>query len=571
MPNKIPQQVLEIADRLRKGEQVRRRTVRSVLKWFGAARRGSNILPDIKTALAGLGIRTEPELQQTELDSHVRFLLSDPASSDNATAADVMENDASAPLPNGGPAPDAGRPLATNLAGSDGEAVESDDQLEPDNGEEEVVEARPDERPVTSQSNDWNIWTLREKLDRGFLELQPTYQREYVWSLKPELPSRLIESLLLEIPIPPLYFGRVSEGSLEVIDGQQRLRTFIDFVSNKFALTRLHSMHNLNGKFFRDLTKEQQEKIRDATIRSIVIDAAGRPELRYEIFERLNRGSMVLNEQEIRNCAYRGPFNDLLIGLEREHQWRRVKGGDVPERRFKEREMILRFFAFGDRQPQYTGNLKRFLNEYMGKYPPREPEDLRAHAVLFRQTMQNIYAVFGEKSARQYEISPRTGNGKWDTKFLVTVFDIQAAALMNRPPAKVQKAAEQIRELFLFTMLTDSELQEAISKRTGSTEQTRIRWTKFRGLVDSIIDGTLIEPRFFDFQFRKELYDMSPICKLCTNEIHSLEDSTVDHITPYSKGGKTVPENAQLAHRGCNARKNAQLPPAASAAGAKEA
>ena len=556
MSNKIPWQVLEISERLKKGEKINRRTARSVLKWFGAARKGKNILPDIKTAFAGLGIKSEPELDQVKLDSHVRFFLSDPAQGQNETTTDVTGSDFSASPSNGGSAPEVRAPAINSAE----DVIESDDQLEPDNGEEEVVEARNDERPVTSQSNEWNIWTLRDKHDRGFLEWQPAYQRQYVWDLKPELPSRLIESLLLEIPIPPLYFGRGAEGKLEVIDGQQRLRTFIDFVSNKFALTRLHSMPNLNGKFFRELTEEQQEKIRDAPIRSIVIDAAGRPELRYEIFERLNRGSMVLNEQEIRNCAYRGPFNNLLIELERDSQWRKVRGGDAPERRYKEREMILRFFAFADRQLQYTGNLKRFLNDYMGKYAPREPEDLRAHTILFRQTLQNIYAVFGEKSARQYEINPRTGNGKWDTKFLVTIFDIQAAALMNRPTAKVQQAAEQIKELFLFTMLTDRELQESISKRTGSTAQTRIRWTKFRSLVDPIIDGTIVEPRFFSFEFRTELWNKSHKCGFCGNEIHSFEDCTVDHKTPYSKGGRTVSENAQLMHRGCNARKNDQLP-----------
>jgi len=87
-------------------------------------------------------------------------------------------------------------------------------------------------------------------------------------------------------------------------------------------------------------------------------------------------------------------------------------------------------------------------------------------------------------------------------------------------------------------------------------------WTKFRGLVDQILQGTLVEPRFFDFQLRKDLYDRSPVCKLCNNQIHSFDDCTVDHVVPYSKGGKTVPENAQLAHRGCNARKNAQSPDA---------
>ena len=190
----------------------------------------------------------------------------------------------------------------------------------------------------------------------------------------------------------------------------------------------------------------------------------------------------------------------------------------------------------------------------MAKHAPRESEDLKAHTLLFRQAMQNIYAVFGENSGADTNVNyPRTNNGKWGTKFLVTVFDIEAAALTNRPTAKVQQAAEQIRELFLFTMLTDSELQDAISKRTGGTTQTRLRWTRFRSLVDPIIDGKDVQPRFFSYEFRTELWSGSHTCALCHNEIHAFEDATVDHKTPYSKGGKTVSENAQLAHRCCNA------------------
>src|SRR5438128_11620297 len=96
-------------------------------------------------------------------------------------------------------------------------------ELEP---EAEGVDAQnSDARPVSSQPNDWNISTLRDKYERGQVDLQPHYQREYVWVLKPELPSRLIESFLLEIPVPPLYFGKMQGGRLEVIDGQQRLTT----------------------------------------------------------------------------------------------------------------------------------------------------------------------------------------------------------------------------------------------------------------------------------------------------------------------------------------------------------
>jgi 5-methylcytosine-specific restriction endonuclease McrA len=123
---------------------------------------------------------------------------------------------------------------------------------------------------------------------------------------------------------------------------------------------------------------------------------------------------------------------------------------------------------------------------------------------------------------------------------------------------KVQRAAEQLRELFLFTLLTDADLQTAITKATGSATQTKMRWMKFRQLAEPIISGTVIEPRFFDFDFRKRLYDAYQTCQICRNEIHSFDDCTVDHITPWSKGGKTIPSNGQLAHRACNASKNAK-------------
>ena len=540
--DEIPKQLIDINDRLRAGEKTNRHKVRAILKWFGATRRGVKISSDIKTALAALDLETQPDIDDADIDEPVRFIL---AASVKAVGSDSprkiqSSDDTAAP-----------HEAAETLS-------PSDDYLEPEPEDEQPVE-RPDDRPVTSQTSDWTISALRDKLDRGLLLLQPKFQREYVWALRPELPSRLIESLLLEIPIPPIYFGKDAGGRLEMIDGQQRLTTLITFVSNKFPLRKLNRMASLNHKFFKDLSTPMQEKILDTPIRSIVIDAAKNSDLRYEVFERLNRGSMVLNEQELRNCVYRGPFNDLLAELEEDSAWRKVKGGDTPEPRFKEREIILRFCAFADRLQHYTGNLKRFLNEYMGHYAPQQPEALRTQAASFRQTMQNIYSVFGDQSARLYEVNPRTNRGGWDTKFSVTAFDIQASALWNQPTVKVQRAAEQIRELFLFTLLTDADLQTSITKATGSAIQTKTRWTKFRLLAEPMIAGTTIEPRFFDFDFRKRLFEASNTCQLCMNEIHSFEDSTVDHIVPYSKGGKTIASNGQLAHRACNASKNAKM------------
>jgi hypothetical protein len=441
-------------------------------------------------------------------------------------------------------------------------------ELEPEVEGEEAQNS--DAHPVSSQPNDWNISSLRDKYERGLIDLQPHYQREYVWELKPELPSRLIESILLAIPVPPIYFGKMQGGRLEVIDGQQRLTTLIKFVRNEFHLQKLQRLGSLNGKHFRDLSEEYQAKLLDALIRSVVIDAGNNQTLRYEVFERLNRGAMGLNEQELRNCVYRGPFCDILSVLESDDIWRRIRGTDKPDPRFVEREMILRLFAFANRLNDYRGKLKSFLNDYiyrgklksflndyMGKYAPRG-DDIESQAKMFRQAMQNVWAVFGTNSAKLYTAGTEdrpTIDGKWEPKFSISALDIQAAALWGQNPGKVQVAAEQIREMYIFYLLTEPRVRLAISRQPAATAATRIRWTGFKTHVQTILDGTNVEPRFFPLEFRRQLFDGDPTCKICGNQIHAFEDSTVDHIYPYSRGGKTIPENGQLAHRTCNARK----------------
>ena len=111
----------------------------------------------------------------------------------------------------------------------------------------------------------------------------------------------------------------------------------------------------------------------------------------------------------------------------------------------------------------------------------------------------------------------------------------------------------------MFLLLTDKAVQDAISQATGGSVPTKLRWTAFRSVIQPLLDNVAMEPRFFSYEFRKRLYDESPVCALCKNRIHSLDDSMVDHIIPYSKNGKTVSGNGQLSHRSCNASKNATV------------
>jgi hypothetical protein len=361
-------------------------------------------------------------------------------------------------------------------------------ELEP---ETEEPTRNQDARPVSSQPHDWTISTLRDKFERGQIDLQPHYQREYVWELRPELPSRLIESLLLQIPIPPLYFVRLNTGKIEVVDGQQRLTTLIRFIKNEFRLQKLQKLSSFNGMLFRELPDTDQEKIMDATIRSIVIDAGTNHEIRYEIFERLNRGAIALNEQEIRNCAYRGDFCDLLAVLERESVWRRIKGTSGPDARFVEREMILRFFAFASRIDHYGGNLRQFLNDYMGKYAPNDKVKVDELANMFRQSMQNVWLAFGDNAARLYTIEDgqQLGQGHWEKRFSISALDIQAAALIGYAPNKVQSAAAHISEAYKFYLVTNPQVRDAILRRPAGKEATKTRWFGFKAIVQEIMNN----------------------------------------------------------------------------------
>ena len=177
------------------------------------------------------------------------------------------------------------------------------------------------ERRLVTDKQDPNVSSLLDKYTRNKLILQPDYQRRFV--MKPVVASRLIESILLGIPLPVVYFAEEEDGSLSVIDGQQRLTAIISFIQGKFLyddkvfkLTGLNVLNDLNKKTWNDLTDVQREKILDTSIRAIVVKKESSDDIKFEIFERLNTGSTPLNEDEIRNTIYRGSYMNLLKELE---------------------------------------------------------------------------------------------------------------------------------------------------------------------------------------------------------------------------------------------------------------
>jgi len=221
---------------------------------------------------------------------------------------------------------------------------ENDENLELDS---EPYKIPLGERKVYTQASDPPIKDLCDRLNKGKLESQSDFQRNYVWEKKAELRSKLIESVLLKVPIPVIYTAELDSGNEVVVDGQQRLRTLLDFCKKDgFKLSKLKILEDLNGKGYSELPEQLQDAIDSYPLRVIRIEKESHPDIKFDIFERLNRGSVKLNDQELRNCIYRGNFNELLKKLVQNKDFLSIQNLSEPEKRMKDIERILRFFCF---------------------------------------------------------------------------------------------------------------------------------------------------------------------------------------------------------------------------------
>ena len=199
-----------------------------------------------------------------------------------------------------------------------------------------------------TQPYDIVINSLLGQIDDGTIHLRqitdrPKFQRRYVWTDR--MASRLIESILLDVPIPPCYLAQDKYYKLDVIDGQQRIFSIYRFVNNHFKLRELTILGEYNQKAYFELPATLRRKIETYTLRCVIVTNNSDPELRFEVFERLNTNTVPLNAQELRNSISRGSLIDLLGDLAKDPLWLQILNHKEPDKRMRDEELILRFFA----------------------------------------------------------------------------------------------------------------------------------------------------------------------------------------------------------------------------------
>ena len=340
---------------------------------------------------------------------------------------------------------------------------------------EEPIDFPPPERKIVTQPYDLSLSTLRDQWSQKLLVI-PEIQREYVWDNGRA--SRLIESLLLNIPVPPIYFAEREDSVLEIVDGHQRVKSIVRFISNEFALSGLGILSEYMGARFHKLPPNEQRHLLTRTLRAVVLGRESHPNMKFEVFERLNTGGIALNAQELRNSLYRGSLNRTLHKLAAQCKtFRALIGTKTPRRRMVDEELILRWFAMRDNLRNYKPPLKRFLNEYMDANKRRSEAWLEEREEHFDSTMNLTYDVLGSKAFR---LMDENGNPLVDKdgKKLPSgvnraLFDAQSSAFSWVKQPVTESHPRALAEI--SKVLQDPEFQDAVRRATSDRARIRLR------------------------------------------------------------------------------------------------
>lgn len=322
-------------------------------------------------------------------------------------------------------------------------------------------------RQIVSQKIDLPISTLPEMIKEQ-IDLNPDFQRRDRWDVEKQ--SRFIESIIMNVPIPPVFLGEDQYGKYVVLDGRQRLTAIRDFLNNIYKLSGLKVWSDLNDQNFADLQKKKlAATITRRFVPAVVILKESSSQVKYDVFDRLNTGGVIAEPMEIRNAVFQGAFNKLIRELAEVPEFRRLwdipsEPGEIEKnkiyRDMTDVELVLRFFALSE-YDRMDMKFKDYLGDFMDRrnkeyiQNPGLPADDRER---FRRGIENCWAVFGAAAFRKTA----------DSKKSAPLADAVMISLAEYPTEEVALKAASIRDAINILLTGNSEQQQQFQKAFGT-------------------------------------------------------------------------------------------------------
>jgi hypothetical protein len=356
------------------------------------------------------------------------------------------------------------------------------------------------ETEIVVYSRDWTIDTIISQIEQKNIDLNPKFQRRNAWDDARR--SMLIESLIAGLPVPEIVLAEdpKKRKAFIVIDGKQRLLTIAGFVDptigywKKAELKKLKLRKELNTKTYEQLKSDNTlaDELREflnADVRCTIISNFKSDDALYDIFYRLNTGSVPLSTQELRQVLHKGPFADYLVEITNTLQpLHHVLGTSGPDNRLKDVEILLRFIAivlFGN---QYEGNLKKFLDRAM--------ELVTADWINSKPKVEAVYRDMNraisnlEKVLGTGLVGRKFVDGAWESRFNRVLFEVEAFYFRWIPDAKIaggkKKFVAGLRKLF-----ADPDFRASVEATTKTKDRYELRFRRFQKLVNESF-GTAI-------------------------------------------------------------------------------
>ncbi|MGJ7908841.1 DUF262 domain-containing protein [Actinopolyspora sp. H202] len=363
--------------------------------------------------------------------------------------------------------------------------------LELESTEDRIQEPFDPER-IDVRTRSMTIDLLLARLRRGVLDLTPDFQRRAgIW--KPENQSRLVESLLLRIPLPSFYAAENEDETWAMVDGVQRMAAIARFIQpeslGKEPL-RLQGLEYLkyNGYTYEDLPGRLQTRLVETEVLIHLIGKTTPEEVKFNIFGRINTGGMPLSLQELRHALIPGRARDLLAELSESESFQRATLGSVNDARMSDREMVLRFLAFSitDLSEYTSNNLDVFLQDAMKKLNHWSEERIEGLKEDFEVSMNSAMEIFGEHAFRK--VLPGQHGRNPINKALFETISVSLARLSESERRALVERRKRVVS-GLGELLSEKEFNESVSVATGYPKRVR---TRFRGIMDlfvEVIDG----------------------------------------------------------------------------------
>lgn len=342
------------------------------------------------------------------------------------------------------------------------------------------------QRELVTSVVDYNLGTLTQLVVDGTIDLSPKYQRRFRWNI--ERQSKLIESFLMNVPVPPIFLNEDQYGQYSVIDGKQRLMAIAEFFRGRLILKGLEIFSDINDHTFDNIPYKLQSVIKTRpTLRAIIILRQSDEDVKFEVFQRLNTGGVRLNPQEIRNSAYPGPLNDLILELSENKTFHKLlgiknKNQSSIYQEMRDAEFVLRYFTFSSNWRDFKGSMKRLMDRYMSDNQHLDKEKINELRADFLKTIDVVDKCFGEYAYRRY----MPEKSQWRKQILASLYDAQMFACKEIDIENVEIIKERIVER-LSRLFNEGEFVRAISAATNNIGNFRTRVTSMKTMLNEVL------------------------------------------------------------------------------------